>query len=72
MKVFNRTSKESKPPTVASDGDEAFEGFVEALGMLPPELLRDPDGWLGLSDSSSMEAACGNLALVPMLSERWG
>ncbi len=72
MKMFRRTSKESRPPTVASDSDEAFEGFVEALGMLPPELLRDPDGWLGLTDSDSLEAVCGNLARVPVLSERWG
>ena len=51
--------------------DGAFEGFAEALGILPPEMLRDPDTWLGLSDTESLHAGCGHLARVPLLTERW-
>jgi len=66
---MTQTPTEARATTV--DNDEAFEAFVEALGILPPEMLRDPDAWLALSDTDSLQAVCGNLARVPVLTERW-
>lgn len=69
MHTMIQKPTEARATTV--DSDEAFEAFVEALGILPPEMLRDPDAWLALSDTDSLQAVCGNLARVPVLTERW-
>jgi len=71
MRIITRKPEDTREVKPA-ESDEAFEGFVEALGILPPEMLRDPDAWLALSDTDAMQAVCGNLARVPVLSERWG
>ena len=62
---------ESMPAVDTGETDEAFEGFLGALGLLPPEMLRNPDAWLALSDTDSLHVGVGNLARVPILTERW-
>jgi hypothetical protein len=68
---FWKHTHESGPAVDMDETDEAFEGFVEALGVLGPELLRNPDAWISLSDTDSLQAGLGNLARVPLLTERW-
>jgi hypothetical protein len=69
--------RESKHPSAAAPElpeqamDEALAGFVEAMGLLPPEALRNPDSWLALSDTDTLQPLTGNLARIALLSERW-
>lgn len=64
-------SHESVPAVEADETDEALQGFLGALGLLPPEVLRNPDAWLSLSGTDSMHVGVGHLARVPILTERW-
>jgi hypothetical protein len=55
----------------ADEAEEAFEGLVEAMGVLLPEALTAPDAWLALSDTGSLQPMASSLARIPILSERW-
>jgi hypothetical protein len=66
-----RPRHESPSPLEVDETEEAFAGFLGALGLLPPETLRNPDSWLALSNTDSLQSGVGNLARVPLLTERW-
>ncbi len=57
--------------TVRGEVAEGCEGLVEAMGILPPEALKDPDWWLALSDTGPLQPLLWNLTRLPMVREPW-